>query len=275
MNTSAYVENLISDLKSKGNVVSDVAWKAALACVGWPYVFGGRGEYCTPNNRRSRYSSAHPTTKTACQNFDGNGTCVGCKWYPNKKRVRFFDCRGFTYWVLLQVYGWKLMGAGATSQWNTSSNWKAKGEIATMPKDTLCCLFVRKGTTMEHTGFGLNDATVECSSGVQYFAKRKTKWTHWAVPACIEGTFSEPTPEPTPDPSPTPTHRTLRKGSSGSDVAEMQSLLISRGYSLPRYGADGDFGSETLAAVKKYQKDHGLAVDGVVGPKTWESLLTN
>ena len=199
MYSAEYVTELIADLKSKGKVLSEVAWQAALACVGWAYVFGARGEYCSPENRQRYYASKgddHPTIKTACKNFDGTGSCSGCKWYPGGKRTRFFDCRGFTYWILLQVYGWKLMGSGATSQWNDENNWKAKGTIDTMPRDTLCCLFVQKGNVMSHTGFGLNNETVECSSGVQHFTSRKAKWTHWAIPVCEDITPPEPTPVP-------------------------------------------------------------------------------
>ena len=205
MNTAAQVDQIIADLKAHGTNLSTVAWQAALACVGWPYVFGARGAYCTPSNRRSYYASKgaeHPTIKTACKNFSGSGSCSGCKWYPGGGKVRMFDCRGFTYWVLKQVYNWELMGGGATSQWNTKSNWKAKGEIANMPKDTLVCLFVKNGSVMEHTGFGLNNETVECSAGVQYFSKRNKKWTHWGIPACINDT-PEPTPTP-PEPTPKP-----------------------------------------------------------------------
>jgi lysozyme len=36
---------------------------------------------------------------------------------------------------------------------------------------------------------------------------------------------------------------------------------------------DGVFGAKTEAAVKAYQKRHGLTVDGVVGPKTWAKLF--
>ena len=262
MNSANYVDQLIVQMKSDGIPLSDAAWKAALACVGWPYVFGARGEYCTPENRRKRYSDEHPTIKTKCKNFDGSGSCSGCKWYPNGQRVRFFDCRGFTYWILLQVYGWKLMGAGATSQWNNEDNWSAKGTIDAMPADTLCCLFVQKGKTMEHTGFGLNNETVECSNGVQHFTTRNKKWTHWAVPKCVEG-GSEPVE---------PTKPTLRKGSSGEYVTLLQTILIQHGYSCGRYGADGKFGNDTLSAVKAFQRDHALEMDGVVGPRTWEAL---
>jgi peptidoglycan hydrolase-like protein with peptidoglycan-binding domain len=42
---------------------------------------------------------------------------------------------------------------------------------------------------------------------------------------------------------------------------------------LPKYGADGDFGKETDTAVRAYQKAHRLEVDGIVGVRTWGSLL--
>lgn len=230
MNSAEYVADLISKLKKAGTNLQDIAWQTGLACVGWAYVYGARGQECTPSYRRSAYAAHgadHPTIKTACKNFEGAGTCNGCKWYPDKKRTRVFDCRGFTYWLLKQVYGWELAGAGATSQWNTAANWTAKGTIDTMPRDTLCCLFyTKKGdpNVMAHTGFGLNDETLECSSGVQHFTKRNAKWTHWAVPKCVSGQVT-PTPAPEPEPEPTPEPGTaivtgkqvaLRKGPSTS-----------------------------------------------------------
>lgn len=272
MNTAEYVANLIADLKAKGTEKQTIAWQAALACVGWAYVFGARGQYCTPANRRARYSDDHPTIKTACKNYNGSGSsgCAGCKWYPSSKYTRFSDCRGFTYWVLKSVYdGWELMGAGATSQWNTASNWKAKGTIDSMPKDTLCCLFVQKGKTMEHTGFGLNNETIECSSGVQHFTSRKAKWTHWGVPVVIDGTVTPSKPDEKTDAD----LPMLRRGSKGEYVTLLQTKLANLGYDLGKCGVDGDFGSATLTAVKAYQKDHGLNVDGVVGKKTWESIM--
>ena len=65
----------------------------------------------------------------------------------------------------------------------------------------------------------------------------------------------------------------LRKGSEGNSVKALQTLLIGYGYSCGKYGADGDFGSNTEKAVKAYQKDKGLDADGVVGAKTWNKLL--
>lgn len=260
----------LEGLKNSGVELQDVAWQLALLCVGWAYVFGARGELCTPSNRRAKYKDDHPTIMTACNNYSGGGSCAGCKWFPNNSRTRFFDCRGFTYWVLLQVYGWKLNGTGATSQWNDESNWKAKGEIATMPKDKLCCVFVADGKKMAHTGLAYNKETIECSSGVQHFTTINKKWTHWAVPACVDGTVT-PTPAPNP---------TLRRGNTGVYVTLLQTMLIQNGYDCGTSGIDGSFGKGTEAAVKAYQLDHTdadgnpLTVDGVVGAKTWWALET-
>lgn len=275
MKTAKQVDELIVQLKNSGIPLSDAAWQTALACVGWPYIFGDRGQYCTPAHRRAAYNSKgaeHPTIKSKCKNFEGTGSCSGCTFYPGGQ-TRANDCRGFTYWILLQIYGWKLMGAGATSQWNTESNWKAKGTIDTMPENTLCCLFKANGKTMEHTGFGLNNETVECSNGVQYSKTRNKKWTHWGVPACVNDNV--PTPAPDPDdgfPANTGWRPTIRRGNKGADVIECQTMLTRLGYDIGKSGIDGDFGRATEAGVKAFQSDHKLVVDGVVGPMTWDAL---
>ena len=66
----------------------------------------------------------------------------------------------------------------------------------------------------------------------------------------------------------------LIRGSEGEAVKDLQQKLIDLGYDIGRYGADGEFGSETLRAVKQFQKDHGLDVDGVVGEMTMEAINT-
>lgn len=65
---------------------------------------------------------------------------------------------------------------------------------------------------------------------------------------------------------------TLRNGSSGSDVTDLQNKLIALGYSCGSYGADGSFGASTEAAVRKFQSDNGLTVDGIVGTNTLNAL---
>lgn len=58
--------------------------------------------------------------------------------------------------------------------------------------------------------------------------------------------------------------QTIRKGSRGDTVAVLQRKL--------NLIADGIFGSITDEAVRDFQKSHGLAADGIVGPKTWAAL---
>jgi Putative peptidoglycan binding domain len=61
--------------------------------------------------------------------------------------------------------------------------------------------------------------------------------------------------------------------SSGSAVRQVQTVLISAGYPLPRSGADGRFGPETAAAVSRFKADRRIEPPGpVVGPATIRAL---
>lgn len=72
--------------------------------------------------------------------------------------------------------------------------------------------------------------------------------------------------------APEVTRETIRRGDKGVTVTEAQKLLMSKGYALPKYGADGDFGAETESAVKQFQKNERLEIDGIVGRNTWTAL---
>ena len=60
----------------------------------------------------------------------------------------------------------------------------------------------------------------------------------------------------------------MRLGTSGEAVRQLQENLIKLGYSCGPDGADGDYGRNTVAAVKKFQEDNGLEPDGEAGPMT-------
>ncbi|MDD2234725.1 MAG: glycosyl hydrolase family 18 protein [Desulfitobacteriaceae bacterium] len=64
---------------------------------------------------------------------------------------------------------------------------------------------------------------------------------------------------------------TLRRGARGPEVRELQQLLINWGYNPGP--VDGIFGIRTEQAVRLFQRDRGLAADGLVGPQTWPALL--
>ena len=63
---------------------------------------------------------------------------------------------------------------------------------------------------------------------------------------------------------------TIKKGSTGNPVRRAQKRLTLGGYDTG--GVDGIFGASTESAVKRFQKDFGLAQDGIVGPKTWDKI---
>ncbi len=63
----------------------------------------------------------------------------------------------------------------------------------------------------------------------------------------------------------------LKRGARGAEVAALQAALAGRGYTLR---ADGIFGPQTEAVVRRFQQDAGLSVDGIAGPATRTALAT-
>lgn len=66
--------------------------------------------------------------------------------------------------------------------------------------------------------------------------------------------------------------RVLKIGMEGSDVKALQQKLIKAGFSCGKYGADGDFGDATEMAVRRFQTQQGLAVNGQAGTQTMAAL---
>ena len=64
----------------------------------------------------------------------------------------------------------------------------------------------------------------------------------------------------------------ITMGSRGEDVVKVQRRLMDLGYEVSG-GADGQYGSGARNAVRAFQKDHGLDIDGDVGEKTWYALF--
>lgn len=91
-----------------------------------------------------------------------------------------------------------------------------------------------------------------------------------AVAAFINGTAPPPPMIPAVAPPSIPGvpagMPTLRRHASGDLVKQVQAKL-----GVP---ADGDFGGKTEAAVRAFQREHGLTPDGIVGPTTWAALAS-
>ena len=105
----------------------------------------------------------------------------------------------------------------------------------------------------------------------------KRPWTHWyALPFIDYGDAIQSAPVHMPD-TPVTEHilgsRSLEKGAKGTDVRTLQELLLQLGFSLPKYGADGSFGTETLSALKAFQSKAGIKADGIYGTETHAALM--
>lgn len=91
------------------------------------------------------------------------------------------------------------------------------------------------------------------------------------------GDTPDPDPDPDSDPHPEPEEhrldlRTIDKRCSGfPEVYLLQSVLLCRNY-IETAPTD-TFGSWLEEIVKKFQEDHGLTADGIVGPLSWAKLL--
>ena len=229
---------------------SDLVIEFAKSQIGSPYVFGAWGDLCTPSLRR-KYAGYNPSHKEAIYKncpvlSNKSDDCEGCK-YEGKLA---FDCRGFTHWCFEQVEI-DIKGGGATTQYNTNSNWSDKGGIDDMP-DVVCCVFKQSNGKMQHTGVHIGGGIIiHCSVGVQYGKITDKGWTHYAIPNGMEEVTARVI---------------LRKGSQGDAVKELQERLNKLGYDCGV--ADGKYGDKTATAVRQFQHAHGLSVDGIAGDKT-------
>lgn len=64
--------------------------------------------------------------------------------------------------------------------------------------------------------------------------------------------------------------QTIGLGAQGKAVELLQGKLLENGIKVK---VDGEFGPATLKAVKRFQEESNLEIDGIVGPKTWAALM--
>ena len=230
----------------------------------WGYIWGTAGILWT----QARQAALEKTT-------DENramGRKYGARWIGHMVA----DCSG------MFVYAFKKYGLGMSyisSNIYKSYCTKTKGKLTAELKKTIrpgTAVFTGK-TAGNHPHVGLyvgNGEVVEAAGTKQGVIKSKLsddKWTFYGELKNVQydGAAPEPSPEPAPDPDKRPT---LRRGSNGAYVIEMQSMLNRLGYGLGPCGVDGDFGRSTQSAVEAFQYDQKITIDGICGPTTWKKL---
>lgn len=184
-----------------------------------------------------------------------------------------FDCSGLTKRAAAQI-GLDLYH-GATKQWNRGTEtgpperygyFDKTGTIDTLPTDQVAFLFNQDKTatklTMAHTGL-YDGAGRVVQAGGQYKGVsdkplNRSRWSHWAT---LSPFWAERDGDDYVD-------TTLRQGSIGEAVRQLQLGLIALGYDVGKNTRDdGKFGPATAAGVRKFQADEGLPVTGIWTPE--------
>ena len=156
------------------------------------------------------------------------------------------------------------------TDWNANTTYEkatVKGPISKIPKKRGICVWYSghtgvltdpdKGIVCEFRGFDYGCVRTKLS---------ERKWTNY---------FEHPLFDYSTTPQPEVKYVTiempvLRKGDKSQAVKTMQACLDVYGYGL---SIDGSFGGKSDAALRDFQKKHGLTVDGVCGKNSWNALL--
>ena len=233
----------------------------------WGYIWGTAGEMWT----QARQEKLEQTTDAD----RANSRKYGSKWIGH----RVADCSGLFSWAFKQRGGYMYHGSDTMYRKYCTANGQLKSGARTDGQGLKpgTAVFVWKEAKGKYTHVGLyvgNGKVIEAKgaqAGVTTSKITDSKWTHWGELKGVDytGAAPEPAPEPEPEPAKKPT---VRRGNRNVYVKELQTDLTKLGYSLGICGIDGDFGPATEKAVKEFQRDHGLAQDGVCGEKTWKAL---
>lgn len=195
----------------------------------------------------------------------------GSRWIGHQ----VWDCSGLFRWAYRQLGTDCAHGSNSIfNRYCKESGRLRNGKKYTTGEELKPGTAVFTGVEGDHGHIGLyigGGEVIEAKgtqSGVVESKITDSKWTFWGELTAVEyGSEGGGGTVPAE-----PKKKTLRRGDKGEDVKELQKELISLGYALPKYGADGDFGKETESAVKAFQTDNGLKADGVVGEKTYAAL---
>lgn len=149
---------------------------------------------------------------------------------------------------------------------------------------------VRNGCRWTNNGHYVAFTDYKMENGKHYFytkdsgGRKHDGWKWGCYETYMKGllpkiwivTTKPDTPKPTPTPTPTPTPKrsyngtiptpTIKNGSKGTNVKNLQKFL--NWYGGYKLVVDGICGKKTVAALKKFQKKEGLKVDGIYGAKS-------
>lgn len=252
-----------------------------LSMLGQPYWYGTVVYKCTESLRSRKakqYPSHYGSSRTARykQDIAAKKVCADCVG----------GCKG---------YAWTNGGKGVVESIGTDKEYGSKYGANGCPDKSANGMFAyakSKGmdwgsmnTLPDVVGIALHkDGHVGYTVGGGYavewrgfnYGCVKTKisgrgWTNWYKLPFID--YNDGATAIDPPTTVTLGSRQLSKGMVGADVKAMQELLMQLGYGLPKFGADGEFGSETERAVIMFQQNEAIKADGKYGSETHAAMM--
>ena len=232
----------------------------------WGYIWGTSGENWTAAKQKELEKTTDADR--------AQGRQYGSKWIGHTVA----DCSGLFSWAFRKLGGYMYHGSDTMyRKYCVNKGELKKGKRtdgATLKPGT--AVFVWNGKKYSHVGLFVGGETVieamGTINGVTTTKVTATKWTHWGELAGVLYENAESAVSENSVPVQQAGKTTVRKGSKGDAVKELQTMLLKLGYDLGPCGIDGVFGKATEAAVRSFQSDHRLAEDGICGAKTWAEL---
>lgn len=251
----------------------------------WGYIWGAAGILWTEAKQKqkvdymvSKYGTGWKNNSEAKEDVYYGAAMYGSKWIGHTVA----DCSGLFAWAFKKLGG--AIAHGSNSIWRSycSSKGKLSAGKRTDGKElkpgTAVFVYKKAKDNRSHIGLYVGSGVVIEASGTKVGVITSkitdTKWAEWGELKNVDYSGSEDT-TPSDDqgfPDKTGWRATIRRGSKGQEVIECQTMLYKLGYDIGVSGIDGDYGRNTEKAVKAFQSDHQLTVDGVCGPMTWDAL---
>lgn len=221
----------------------------------WGYIWGEAGGIWTQNEQ-----DAATREQTVL---------YGQRWVGRKVA----DCSGLLAWAVRTLGG--SIYHGSNTIWNSYTDPDHRGAVAgsiTIPPGA--AVFQVSDGRRTHIGLYIGGGKCIEARGTQagVIESDISIWDEWAELLVKYGGEFMKVDYDLPYEALEIMPQTLRKGDSGSLVKTLQNSLIEAGCDVGSKGADGHFGTATQSAVRKFQTEHNLNPDGIVGPLTWAAL---
>ena len=234
----------------------------------WGYIYGTAGVMWTQakqtqkiNYMKANFGDNWQKNADAKNNKYYMAALYGSKWIGHTVA----DCSGLFVWAFKELGG--SIYHGSNTIWKRYCSHKgtlSKGARSDgKPIQPGTAVFLNRNGSRHHIGLYVGGDTCIEAKGTKagVVTSSLSHWDELGELKDIAYDGEEGTVIPV---------ETLRRGSEGPEVTELQEMLNAVGYDCGQ--SDGKYGAKTEAAVRAFQSAEGLKIDGVAGPMTRERL---